>query len=87
MPDQMSTDASTLTPGQHRHGGQCRGRNRAVTRVDPHPAEQDVPDDSLFHFGDKREEHGTFGPQAIDQAGFVRPAKAASLMERTTARS
>jgi hypothetical protein len=34
-----------------------------------------VPDDSLFQFGDQREEHGTIGSQAVDQVSFVRSAE------------
>jgi hypothetical protein len=46
---------------------------RAVAIVDPHAAEENVPDHLFLDYGDQRKDDSALEAQAIDQAGLVGP--------------
>ena len=69
--DQSRADATPLTIGMDGHRGQHRRRDRPAPRLDPQPAEQDVPDDALAFEGDEFDDGGAVTPESLDQIRFV----------------
>jgi len=75
LPDQLSSDAMTLIARQYRQRRQRDRRDRSGRRVDRHPAEHDVADDSAVHRGNQRQPHNALPPQGLDQIGFLGAAE------------
>ncbi len=74
-PDQASSDTLPLMNWKHSHRSQRNGRNRAVSRVDKHAAEKDVPHSLLPYLGNQRKQHIPLLAQLVHQIGFVGPPK------------
>ena len=75
MPNQLPADALPLMSRQNGHRRQRHGHNGSAAGVNPHPAEQDVADDSSLNLSDERLEDDAFGTQAVYQVGFIGSAK------------
>jgi hypothetical protein len=75
MPDQPSANALALKLRNYRHGSQGHRWKRFRGCLNPHPAEEDVPGDPSFNFGNKGSEHHSLTMQTINQIGFVPPPK------------
>ncbi len=78
--NQVSSNAFALMFGQHRDWRKGDSGDRADRGVDPHPAEDNVPDDLIFYrvaiyFGYEGEKHGGSVPQVFDEIGFVDASK------------